>query len=508
MTALTSLDLGIKPRSLAASADAEWAVAQAPQGRRLVVLAPPGAALLQRLEGETSDHLGRTLLVGPASEQNARVLRESLPWLNPTLLGVATSAGFGDRLGLATSGHILALREARPGIRPVFAQQSMREMARTGRTPQQVLDEAMWGAFEEGWREGFGADGDHLKEPEDIDRTVAAGFTLFTIDPGAHVDGSAETATPSDLQHRLESLPWDRLEDSIAALRRRHLGRTLDLDGVRVAFDDGSLARAAVKYGRAVAHVTAMFRHLEAVAAGRAFELEVSVDETDEPTSHAEHVYVATELTRLGVRWVSLAPRLVGRFEKGVDYIGDLGTFERHFAGHAAIARALGPYKISLHSGSDKFRIYPIAAEHARGLVHLKTAGTSYLEALRVVAVLDRPLFREVYAFARERYEADRASYHVSARLDRAKEGRELADDDLAALLDHFDARQILHVTFGSVLTARDKQGGVRFAPRLVDVLRRHPAAYAATLRSHFARHLAPFVAAPSGFDRTPPVAK
>jgi hypothetical protein len=497
LTELASLDLGIKRSSLAESADAEWGVAQAPNGRRLVVLASPGAPVLRRLDGETSDHLGRTLLVGPTSERNARTLRESLPWLNPTPLGVATSAGFGDRLGLATPGHILALREAGAGIRPVFAQQSMREMARTGRTPQQVLDEAMWGAFEEGWREGFGADGDHLKEPEDIDRTRAAGFTLFTIDPGAHVDGSAATLTPSALQHRFESLPWDRLEDSIAALRRRHLGRTIDLDGVTVAFDDGSLARAAVKYGRAVAHVAAMFRHLEAVAAGRAFELEVSVDETDEPTSHAEHVYVATELARLGVRWVSLAPRFVGRFEKGVDYIGDLGAFERHFAGHAAIARALGPYKISLHSGSDKFRIYPIAAEHARGLVHLKTAGTSYLEALRVVADLDPPLFREMYGFAREHYEADRASYHVSARLDRAPEGRDLADDDLDALLDQFDAREMLHVTFGSVLTARDGQGRPRFASRLGDVLRSNPAAYATTLRSHFARHLAPFVAAP-----------
>ena len=111
--------------------------------------------------------------------------------------------------------------------------------------------------------------------------------------------------------------------------------------------------------------------------------MEVSVDETDTPTSQAEHVFIANELRRLGVRWVSLAPRYVGRFEKGVDYIGDLATFEEDFGGHAVIARAMGPYKLSLHTGSDKFSIYGIAAGLTNGLLHLKTAGTTYLEELR-----------------------------------------------------------------------------------------------------------------------------
>ena len=146
-------------------------------------------------------------------------------------------------------------------------------------------------------------------------------------------------------------------------------------------------------------------------------ELEVSVDETETPTSHAEHIYIASELKRLGVKWVSLAPRYVGRFEKGVDYIGSLAAFEADFAGHAAIARWFGPYKLSLHSGSDKFSIYPIAARLSRGLVHLKTAGTSYLEALRTIAHHDPAFFREIYTFARQRYETDRLSYHVSAEL-------------------------------------------------------------------------------------------
>src|SRR5918911_1856233 len=114
---------------------------------------------------------------------------------------------------------------------------------------------------------------------------------------------------------------------------------------------------------------------------------------------------MALELRRLGVRWVSYAPRYLGEFEKGVDYVCDLAAFERHLALHAAIARQLGPYKLSLHSGSDKFSVYAMAAHQTRGLVHLKTAGTSYVEALRTIASLDPALFRELYGVAREQFE-------------------------------------------------------------------------------------------------------
>src|SRR5512139_462452 len=101
-------------------------------------------------------------------------------------LHLTSSFGFGDRLGLATPGHIEAVRGT--AIAPIFAQQSVRENSRTGRTPQQVLDEAMWGAFQEGWREPWGADADHLKTTGDVDTFVAAGYTFFTVDPGECVD--------------------------------------------------------------------------------------------------------------------------------------------------------------------------------------------------------------------------------------------------------------------------------------------------------------------------------
>src|SRR5678816_1328531 len=104
-------------------------------------------------------------------------------------------------------------------------------------------------------------------------------------------------------------------------------------------------------------------------------------------TSIAEHLFFALELKRRNVpNVVSLAPRFIGEFEKGIDFKGDLKAFEKSLIQHVEVAKAYGPYKISVHSGSDKFTVYPIIGRVCGELVHLKTAGTSYLEALRVAS--------------------------------------------------------------------------------------------------------------------------
>jgi len=462
---------------------------RATTGKRLAVLGRSDDPLLERFHGEHDDfRAGYVLKLCLLDHANAHAIRAALPWLQPSPIGLSTSAGFGDRLGLATPGHVRALqrvlREA-PGstIAPIFAQQSIREMERTGRTPEDVLDDATWGTFQAGWRGGVGADADHLKTPADIDACAAAGFTFYTIDPGAYVDSDVDAAMPEDVRRKVEALPWRELESSQTDLERRYAGQRLSLGDREIVLDSTAVLRAAAKYARAVAHVAAMYRHL--AGRGISFELEVSVDETETPTTHGEHVYIASELKRLGVRWVSLAPRYVGHFEKGVDYIGDLKALRADLAGHAAIARALGHYKLSLHSGSDKFSVYPIITELAQGMVHLKTAGTSYLEALRVVAQVDRALFREILAFARERYEHDRASYHVSAEVGRILAPADLPDARLPDLLEDFDARQVLHVTFGSTLA--------RFGTQLKAALQAHEEDYSATLERHFVRHLESF---------------
>jgi hypothetical protein len=486
-TALLALNgLDVRPNSAVSVEGMEAGLVG--EDQKVAVLAPAGSRAISEFEGESSAVGGRTLVLGPMNAANLDVLRGLLPWLRPRPLGTRTSAGFGDRLGLATPGHVMALRAAGGGLAPVFAQQSIREMERTGRSPKEVLDDATCGVFAEGWREGFGADADHLKTAEDVDACVAAGYTFFTFDPGEYVYDGAEAA--SDLRAAFNNLPWQDLEDAPADLRRRYLGEAFEVEGHGVPFDDVSLVRAAVKYGAAVAHVARLYRHLRAAMGEGDFEVEVSVDETESPTTHAQHVYIATELQRLGVRYVSLAPRYVGRFEKGVDYIGNVADFEEDIEVHAAISRTVspdGPYKLSLHSGSDKFSVYPAFARQTRGFAHLKTAGTSYLEALRTAAALDPELFREVCDLSRTRYEEDRASYHVSASLERVVDSREVPDEELPALLERFDEREILHVTFGSVLKE------AHFRDRLLRLLREHPENYAVGLEKHFLRHLEPF---------------
>ncbi|KKM83084.1 hypothetical protein LCGC14_1313010 [marine sediment metagenome] len=303
-------------------------------------------------------------------------------------------------------------------------------------------------------------------------------------------DNDADADTHAALAEKVGRLPMKLLDTRAADLTSRYIGKTFDLGETKIVFTEEMLLRAAAKYGHAVAHTVTMYRHLASVATGE-FELEVSVDETDSPTSPGEHYFFANELKRLGVQWVSMAPRYVGRFEKGVDYIGDLDVFRASFAEHVAVMKALGPYKMSIHSGSDKFSIYPIVAELAGPYVHLKTAGTSYLEAVRAIAAIDPGLFREILNFARERYDEDKASYHVSADIAKVPPAETLADDQLAPIVDQFDTREALHVTFGSVLTADD---GERFGQRILAALNQDEETHYTVLAKHIGRHLAPFV--------------
>jgi hypothetical protein len=431
--------------------------------------------------GGFEGHADGSKMLCPLSPANAAHLRHRLSWLNPQPLGLATSAGFGDRLGIATPGHAAAVIGT--GIAPIFAQQSVRENARTKRSPQQVVDDAMWGLFEVGWHGKWGADGDHAKTPTDLDAFIAAGYTFFTIDPGEFVDDVAETDDLDTLRQKVDGLDWEILESNPSALREQLL-KTVEGEHLNLSFDEHTLLKSAAKYGHAVTHTVKMAHHLQANLSD--FDLEMSVDETATTTSLHEHFYIVSELQRLQIPIVSLAPRFVGQFEKGVDYIGDLDELEANIKGHAAIQKYFGnSYKISLHSGSDKFAVYPIAMRWTGGRVHLKTAGTSYLEALRIFAIHDPTFFRDLLEFARQRYTADRQTYHVSADLSRLPNSDNLADNDLPNVLDQFDARQILHVTFGSVLD--------HFGDDFHQKLRQFEQAYHAGIKAHFDKHLAQF---------------
>jgi tagaturonate epimerase len=410
-------------------------------------------------------------------------------------LGLSPSFGFGDRSGLATPGHVESMRRGGSGIEPIFPQQSIREMARTGRSPEQVMDDAISGATRSGFHGPMGADADHLKSAEDVDRTVASGYTFFTLDPSEYVVGAADRCDEATLQRQ-----FDAIRSRISWMDD-YRGRSVALStGTLINLDDAACVRCAVKYGVAILKAIELSDRIRRrnEEAGRDFEIELSVDETEQPTTLAEHWIIAEQCLERGMKLVSLAPRYVGDFEKGVDYQGSLEQFERSLADHAAVANQVGPYKLSLHSGSDKLSIYSVFARLTRGRFHVKTAGTSYLEALRVVARHEPALFRRIVEFARSRYDTDRASYHVSAAVGGVPspadvpDGRELERLYLELWSEvppgrGFTApgRQILHCTFGSVLT--DPELG----PALRGVLEAHLGAYEEVLDEHFQRHLA-----------------
>ncbi len=412
----------------------------------------------------------------------------------PSVLGLEPSFGFGDRLGCATPGHIAALRDVGGSIKGIFAQQSIRELTRTHRTPNDVMQSAITAIEAESFSDVWGADADHIKTPADAQATAAAGFTFFTIDPSEHVDRRADNYDLPTLETK-----YAEIRDQVDWVES-YLGRSVKVpNGPTIEFDRPTVIRAAVKYGRTIAHSELMGECLGRAAAtqGRPYELELSVDETDQPTSLAEHYIFADQMLRRGMPLVSLAPRFIGDFEKGVDFKGDLAAFSASLVGHAAIAKLLGPYKISLHSGSDKLSIYPCFARATAGLFHVKTAGTSYMEALRVVAKCAPEVFRQIVALARQHYDVDKATYHVSATVIAIPRPEEIADNrELEKLyLEHWSdvpegrgftslGRQILHCTFGSILTDE------KFGALVRQVVRENLTLYRQVLHEHFTRHL------------------
>jgi hypothetical protein len=409
-------------------------------------------------------------------------------------LGMAPSFGFGDRIGLATPGHVEAMKRAGNGIQPIFPQQSIREMTRTNRTPTQVMDDALSGAKAAGWTGKIGADADHLKTPADVDITSAVGFTFYTIDPSGEVDQKADDYHEAVLRDKFatarESAPW----------YEGYLGKSIDLStGTKIQLTEEACMRAAVKYGAAIKKALSLGDHIRKVneAADQPYEIELSVDETDQPTTLAEHYIIAHQCLEGGMKLVSLAPRFIGELEKGVDYKGDVPRLEASLNDHAAIADLLGPYKLSLHSGSDKLSMYAALARATKGKFHVKTAGTSYLEALRVVVRHDETLFRRIIDFSRDRYDNDKATYHVSARLRSLPPAYEVTDigrleqlylelwEDVPFGKGFTEpGRQVLHCTFGSVLTDGD------LGPLVRSVLASHPETYKEVLADHFTRHL------------------
>ena len=448
-------------------------MAQTDKGDRLLVL---GESL--GFEGNAFEYEGRPCLLAELSHHNAKRLRAVLPFTAPRPgLSGTCSIGVGDRLGLATPGHLRAFRR-HPGVFPVLAQQSIRELNLTGRSYGQVLDCASWAVFREGWTEGWGADGDHLKKHEEIQYALDCGFSMITLDCSEHIRNQAAYMNEAELETAY--IPDTALEslyaDKIFALE----------GGVHLRFDRAELARCQLVYGEAINFMKEVH---ERFIRGRTVDFEISIDETSTPTTPTQHFFVANELTRAGVRFQSQAPRFCGELQKGIDYIGDIQQVDAEMKQHAAIAQHFG-YKVSLHSGSDKFSVFPSVGRITHGVFHLKTAGTNWLEAVRLAAMKDRALYRRVHAFALSSYEAASAYYHVNGRPEELSDITQMADSDLPALMDRDAARQVLHITYGLILTAKKEDGGSLLRDELYRFWEKYKEDYARLLDRHIGRHL------------------
>lgn len=414
----------------------------------------------------------------PLDHENGQALRAAFPFTAPVrVLEREKTMGVGDRLGICTPGHIRAFR-AHPEFTPVFAQQSIRELTLTDRTFEHVLDCVSFAVYREGFDTGFGADGDHLKTGEEVDYALRCGYTMITLDCSEHIR--------SDITDE----NCDALYTPMPELEALYLDRTFDAgEGNRIAFDAHEFHKTALIYAEAVRFAARIYHEKIASPQGDRADFEMSIDETATPTTPAQHFFVANELRRLGVNVRTVAPRFCGEFQKGIDYKGDLAQFDRELKVHAAIARHFG-YKLSIHSGSDKFSVFASIGRETRGRFHLKTAGTNWLQAMLLIAHEEPALYREVHAYALTVFDEATKYYHVTTDLAKIPALDTLTDAQIPELFANEDARQLIHITYGLILNARDAAGGLRFRGRLYAAWRAHEDELEKHVSAHIERHM------------------
>jgi len=415
------------------------------------------------------------------NHHNLNLLRGIFSWLNPSFCGLKSSFGTGDRLGIATPAHLQAFKGK--DIFPVLAQQSVREMSRTERNWQKVLDDAIWGCFEEGYEGQFGADADHVKKVKELKEAADCGFTMFTLDPSDFISKDIEELNEQELNQLYNKIPKNK------EIEKLYLNKKFKVGEQELIFDEKSLRKIILTYSEALNHVVECYEFLKDYKKEK-FDLEISVDETPTVTSPLAHLFIVLELKRRGVDFQNLALHFLGDWQKGIEYIGDIEQFAREFSLHAAIAKNIGGYKLSLHTGSDKFSVYPIFSQETDGLCHIKTAGTSWLEEVKVVAIKDPAFYREIHRFALENFAKDRASYNLTTDLSCIPDIDTIPDDELTNLFKQNDSRQLIHITYGSILRAKNDEKKYIFKDRIYKILFEYEEDHYLELSNHIRRHL------------------
>lgn len=410
----------------------------------------------------------------PLSADNAVQLQALFPYTKPkSHKDHAFTIGLGDRLGLATPGHVRAI--AGYDVYPVFAQQSIRELTLTNRTFSDVIAAAAFGVFQEGYKGGYGADGDHLKTKEEIRYAIESGCTMITLDCSEHIDIQAAAYTDAEVDAAYAALP----ADVRSHYEQTYLGRDLPFIGM---LSLSELKRIVLVFWDAIYHAESCYQYIEEIKTADV-DFEMSIDETRTITSPAEHFVIASELLAHGVHPVSLAPHFSGEFEKGIEYSGNLNDFARDFEIHQKIADHFG-YKLSVHSGSDKFSVFSTVGRVTGCHVHVKTAGTNWLEAMRVVAKHNPALYRKAHKFALEHRAEAEKYYHVSTNPADIPNIDLQNDAYLPEYLQLPASRQTMHIAYGLLLEQE------WFRNEFFPFLSTYEEEYYAGLVSHIGRHL------------------
>ena len=307
------------------------------------------------------------------------------------------------------------------------------------------------------WKLPYHVDADHITVAT-VDRFLAP-CDFFTIDVADFIGQPAEAV-------------------EIDAFVKRHtaLQGSIQLEGMDTAFNitPADLCAAAQKFLSAVRKAGEVYRRVAAAKGADNFIAEVSMDETDRAQSPGEWLIILAAIADEGIPVQTIAPKFSGRFNKGVDYVGDVSQFEREFVlDLAAIAHAVKHFglpanlKLSVHSGSDKFSIYSAIHRSIKKFnagVHLKTAGTTWLEELIGLAEAGGDglaLAKDIYAEAFAHREELCAPYStvidiVPAKLPSPDEVRGWSSQQYQSALRHVQSnpqynssfRQLLHVGF------------------------------------------------------------
>jgi tagaturonate epimerase len=367
--------------------------------------------------------------------------------------------GTGDRFahqGRAQLQAILSAREAGIDVYPVW-NKSNREHSIIKTQPGDVRAEADAAVAALGFTGAYYVDADHIGL-KTVDAFIPAS-DFFTLDVADFTGKAAEA---------------DAAEAFLKAVRR-YIG-SLAIPGIERPFDltEKTVRGAAGKFLLAVQEAGRIYRHIEERKGREGFVTEISVDETDAPQSPGELFLILAMIAEERIPIQTIAPKFTGRFNKGVDYVGDLAQFEKEFDEDlSVIAFAIREFgladtlKLSVHSGSDKFSIYPIInrliKKHNAGL-HVKTAGTNWLE--EVIGLAESggeglALVKEVYAQAHEHFEELAAPYSTVIDIDPGKlpdpkSVRGWSSAQYADALRHVESsphydpnfRQLLHVGF------------------------------------------------------------